>query len=54
LCANLNAAATAAARGDTKGKVNGINAYINDVKAQSGKSMTVAQANILIRMARAL
>jgi len=54
LCADLNAAAAAAARGNAKAKAGAIKSYINDVKAQIGKSLKADQANTLMNLARAL
>lgn len=54
LCAKLNAAAAAAARGQLKAKQNNIDAFDNEVRAQSGKSFTAAQAALLIQFAAAL
>jgi hypothetical protein len=54
LCADLDAAAAAAARGNAKAAANAIKSYVNDVSAQAGKSLTVDQANLLIRLAKAL
>lgn len=54
LCAKLRAAAASAARGNTNAKQNQLNAYINEVQAQSGKAVSSANADILIRLARAL
>ena len=54
LVSKLQAAAAAAARGDTTSKTNQINAFINQVNAQTGKSITSAQAALLISLAQAL
>ena len=35
-------------KGNLKTAINGLNAFINEVEAQSGKKITVAQANFLI------
>jgi hypothetical protein len=54
LVAKLEAAAAAAARGNEEARVGAITAYIQQVQALSGKSLTVEQAELLIRLARAL
>jgi hypothetical protein len=54
MAAKLRAAQAAANRGDLKAKAGAIRAYINEVQAQSGKSLTAAQAAILIQLAMAL
>ena len=54
LCVKLNAAAAAAARGQTKTKQNNIDAFDNEVSAQSGKGFTAAQAALLVQFAAAL
>jgi predicted extracellular nuclease len=50
----LVAAEDAAARGNTAAKTKALTAYVNQVKAQSGKALTPAQAEQLIRIARSL
>ena len=50
----LVAAEDAAARGNTTAKTKALNAYVNQVNAQSGKALTAAQAEQLIRIARSL
>jgi hypothetical protein len=54
LCDKLAAAKDAAAKGNTKTKQNILGAYVNQVEAQSGKSMTQAEAAILIALAKQL
>src|SRR5581483_2747721 len=54
LCVKLNAAAAAEARGQTKTKQNNIDAFDNEVSAQSGKGFTAAQAKLLVQFAAAL
>ena len=52
LCAKLDAAKAAAARGDWKAGI--LAAYLNEVSAQSGKSLTVEQAALLAQLASGL
>ena len=54
LCDKLAAAKAAAAAGKTKTKENILDAYVNQVEAQSGKSMTAAEAEILTDLAEQL
>jgi hypothetical protein len=54
LCAKLDAAQAAAARGDTKAKAGELNAYKNEVAAQSSKTLTSDQAATLTRLANTL
>jgi hypothetical protein len=54
LCVKLQAAAAAAARGQTKTKQNNIDAFDNEVSAQSGKGFTAAQAKLLVQFAATL
>ncbi|MCU1374581.1 MAG: exported protein of unknown function [Actinomycetia bacterium] len=54
LCAKLSAAAASAARGNTKAKANQLDAYRNEVSAQSGKKLTVAEAATLTRLSNLL
>lgn len=54
LCAKLNAAAAAEARGQSKTQANDLNAFDNQVTAQSGKALTTDQANLLIEFANTL
>ena len=52
--AKLNAAEAAAARGNAQAKAGAIGAFINELQAQAGKSLTAAQAATLIALAQAL
>jgi predicted extracellular nuclease len=54
LCEKLDTAEAAATSGDAKAKANALNAYVKQIKAQTGKSLTAAQAQILIALARQL
>jgi uncharacterized protein len=54
LCDKLADAKAAAASGKTKTKQNILDAYVKQVEAQSGKSMTTAEAAKLIELARQL
>mgnify|MGYP003861510629 CR=1 FL=1 len=54
LVAKLNAAKAAQARGNIKAVEGILGAFINEVSAQSNKSLTEEQAPILIRLAEAL
>lgn len=54
LCAKLNAASAAAARGETATAENILGAYRNEVSAQTGKAFTGAEAATLIRLSQAL
>lgn len=54
LCVKLNAAAAAAARGNTNAKQNQLGAYINEVQAQAGKAVSAANAATLAALANAL
>jgi hypothetical protein len=54
LCAKLAAAKAAAARGNDKVKNSNLNAYVKLVKAQTGKSLTAAEAAKLTDLAQAL
>jgi hypothetical protein len=54
LCAKLDAAAAAAARGDVTAADNILDAYEHEVSAQSGKALTAAQAAILTALAEQL
>lgn len=53
LLAKLEAAQASAARGDINSMDGQLGAFINEVSAQSGKTLTAAQANILIQVATA-
>lgn len=54
LCAKLDAAQAAADRGDANAKAGVLGAYIDEVTAQTGKSITAADAALLIGLAREL
>jgi probable HAF family extracellular repeat protein len=54
LCAKLQAAKAAAARGAKKAKKNAIAEFVSRVKKQKGKGLTRTQADTLIQGARAL
>ena len=54
LCDKLAAVKAAAANGDTKTKNNNLNAYRQQVAAQSGKALAKQQATILINLSKAL
>jgi len=54
MVATLQGAQTAAAGGNAKSADNQLNSFINQVMAQSGKSLTAAQAALLIQLATAL
>ena len=54
LCAKLEAAAAAEARGNANAKAGQIGAFINQVNAQRGKSISDANATRLIDLAEAL
>jgi len=54
LCAKLDAAEAAAARGNLNAKAGSLGAYINEVLAQGGKSLTVEQATLLAQLASGL
>ena len=54
LCSKLADAAAAAAAGNTKAKNNILAAYMKQVRAQTGKSLTATEAATLIELARAL
>ena len=54
LCEKLALAKAAAASGNTKAKQNILGAYVKQVEAQSGKSMTTAEAAKLIELAMQL
>lgn len=51
LCVKLNAAEAAAARGNLAAKAGPLNAYVKEVQAQTGKSVSAANAAILISLA---
>jgi len=50
----LNAIAAAIARGNANAKAGAVGAFINQVKAQTGKSITAEDAATLIRLVVAL
>ena len=54
LCVKLENAAKEAAAGNTEPAMNMLQAYINEVAAQSGKALSAERAEILTRLATAL
>ena len=50
LCVKLNAAAAAEARGNLAAEAGALNAFTQEVKAQTGKHITAANAAILLRL----
>jgi hypothetical protein len=54
LCSQLSQAKAAAARGDLKTKANILAAFVSLVQAQTGKSITPANAAVLTQLANAL
>lgn len=54
MCAKMDAANDAAARGHGTAKQGAINAYIHEVQAQTGKPIPARDAEALIRLAQAL
>jgi prepilin-type N-terminal cleavage/methylation domain-containing protein len=54
MCAKLSAAEAAEARGDLQAKKGSLGAYVNQVAAQSGKSLTRKRATTLITLAGTL
>ncbi|HEX4565600.1 MAG TPA: hypothetical protein VH138_03170 [Vicinamibacterales bacterium] len=54
LVAKLSAAAAAVSRGDLAAEAGALNAYINQLSAQSGKALTAAQAALLQQLAETL
>ncbi len=54
LVAKLDAAARAEERGNEQAKQGAIRAYVNQLRAQAGKALTVAEAEILIGLAEEL
>lgn len=54
LCAKLDAAAAASARGQLKTVLNDLNAFDNQVAAQSGKALTAGQATLLTEITMTL
>jgi hypothetical protein len=51
LTAKLSVAGAAAARGDFNAESGELNAYANEVSAQTGKALTASQAGILTKLA---
>jgi len=54
LCAKLDDAEKAEAKGDAKAKQRAIDSYVALVTAQKGKALTAAQAETLVRLVRAV
>ena len=54
LCAKLNAADASMQRGDTQSRNGEIDAYVNEITAQTGKAVSDANARILVGFARVL
>jgi hypothetical protein len=54
LCVKLEGAAASAARGDVSAMNGKLNAYVNELEAQSGKALTAQQASDLEGLARLL
>jgi hypothetical protein len=54
LCAKLGAAKASIARGDTNSKNGQLDAYRNQLSAQSGKSITAEKAAILTKLSQAI
>lgn len=54
LCAKLDAAKAAEKRGNLTAKAGSLNAYANEVQAQTGKTLSAEQAALLLRLAAAL
>lgn len=54
MCQKLNVAAASASRGNERAKAGQLQAYVNHVQAQSGKSISAANAATLTRLAGAL
>ena len=50
LCAKLEAAAAADARGQAQAKAGSLGAYVNQLRAQSGKAITAERASFLISL----
>lgn len=51
MCSKLDAASRAAARGSQQAKAGSMNAYVNEINAQTGKSISLTNANLLIGLA---
>lgn len=54
MCVKLNAAGAAIARGNMQAKAGPLGAYVKEVQAQTGKSVSAANAAILINLASKL
>lgn len=54
LCAKLRAAAAATERGSTNAARGQLDAFVNEVEAQSGKALSPIQAAVLVRLANLL
>lgn len=54
LCAKLRAASASAARGNTLAGGNQLSAYVNEISAQRGKSVSEAHADVLANLAASL
>jgi hypothetical protein len=54
LCVKLQAAAAAGARGQSKVRANDLGAFVDEVRAQSGKALTADRAALLVELAAAL
>jgi hypothetical protein len=54
LVAKLEAAKAAGDRGNAQAKTGLLNAFVNEVSAQSGKAFTAEEAEILIQLAQHL
>ncbi|MEX2646412.1 MAG: ExeM/NucH family extracellular endonuclease [Gaiellaceae bacterium] len=54
LCAKLRAAEAADARGNANAKAGALGAYMNELRAQSGKALTADQAELLIELSSTL
>jgi hypothetical protein len=54
LCDKLRAAEEAEARGDAGAKAGALRAYVNQLRAQSGKSVSAEDAALLIELAGTL
>jgi hypothetical protein len=54
MCVKLNAAGAAIARGNMQAKAGPLGAYVKEVQAQTGKSVSAANAAILISLANQL
>jgi len=54
LCAKLSAAEEAAERGDPQAKIGALDAYRNEVEAQTDKTLTLHQAGVLATLEKVL